>query len=52
VDPGGNFFANAAKVVNDPAVNFWMALWNSICSGLIARRSSSSPRSRAGRSPS
>jgi cellobiose transport system permease protein len=35
--PGGNFFANAAKVVNDPAVNFWMALWNSIISsGLIA----------------
>jgi ABC-type Fe3+ transport system permease subunit len=37
--PGGNFFANAAKVVNDPAVNFWVALWNSIVSsGLIALR--------------
>ena len=35
--PGGNFLANAAKVVNDPAVNFWGALWNSIISsGLIA----------------
>ena len=35
--PGGNFFSNAAKVMNDPAVNFWVALWNSIISsGLIA----------------
>ena len=35
--PGGNFFSNAAKVINDPAVNFWVALWNSIVSsGLIA----------------
>jgi cellobiose transport system permease protein len=35
--PGGNFFANAADVVNSPAVNFWPALWNSIwSSGLIA----------------
>lgn len=35
--PGGNFFANAAKVMNDPAVNFWLALWNSIWSaGIIA----------------
>ena len=33
--PGGNFFANAAKVVNDPAVNFWMALWNSIVSSAL-----------------
>lgn len=30
--PGGNFFANAAAVMNDPAVNFWPALWNSIYS--------------------
>jgi cellobiose transport system permease protein len=35
--PGGNFLANAATVVNDPAVNFWPALWNSIwSSGVIA----------------
>lgn len=35
--PGGNFFSNAAKVIGDPAVNFWVALWNSIISsGLIA----------------
>lgn len=35
--PGGNFWANAATVVNDPAVGFWKALWNSIySSGLIA----------------
>jgi cellobiose transport system permease protein len=35
--PGGNFIANAIEVVNDPAVNFWPALWNSIySSGLIA----------------
>ena len=35
--PGGNFLENAASVVNDPAVNFWPALWNSIySSGLIA----------------
>lgn len=35
--PGGNFLANAASVVNDPAVGFWKALWNSIfSSGLIA----------------
>lgn len=35
--PGGNFLANAASVVNDPAVGFWRALWNSILSsGLIA----------------
>lgn len=35
--PGGNFFANAAAVIGDPAVNFWPALLNSIISsGLIA----------------
>lgn len=35
--PGGNFFANAASVMGDPAVNFWPALANSIISsGLIA----------------
>ncbi|NLP84975.1 carbohydrate ABC transporter permease [Microbacterium sp. CFH 90308] len=33
--PGGNFFANAASVVNDPAVNFWPALWNSIYSSTL-----------------
>ncbi|GAA4346442.1 carbohydrate ABC transporter permease [Microbacterium rhizosphaerae] len=33
--PGGNFFANAAKVVDDPAVNFWAALWNSIWSSAL-----------------
>jgi cellobiose transport system permease protein len=33
--PGGNFFANAAAVVNDPAVNFWLALWNSIFSSTL-----------------
>ena len=33
--PGGNFLANAATVVNDPAVNFWPALWNSIVSSLL-----------------
>ncbi|MFF5625123.1 carbohydrate ABC transporter permease [Microbacterium sp. NPDC012755] len=35
--PGGNFIQNALEVVNDPAVNFWRALWNSIyTSALIA----------------
>jgi cellobiose transport system permease protein len=35
--PGGNFFANAAAVMTDPAVNFWPALLNSVVSsGLIA----------------
>ena len=35
--PGGNFFANAASVIGDSAVNFWPALVNSIISsGLIA----------------
>ncbi|KRB37081.1 carbohydrate ABC transporter permease [Microbacterium sp. Root180] len=33
--PGGNFIANAASVVNDPAVNFWPALWNSIYSSTL-----------------
>lgn len=33
--PGGNFLANAATVVNDPAVNFWRALWNSIVSSAL-----------------
>lgn len=28
--PGGNFLANAATVINNPAVNFWKALGNSI----------------------
>lgn len=35
--PGGNFLANAAAVMGDPAVNFWPALINSvISSGIIA----------------
>jgi cellobiose transport system permease protein len=33
--PGGNFLANAGAVVNDPAVNFWPALWNSIYSSAL-----------------
>lgn len=33
--PAGNFFANAASVVSDPAVNFWPALWNSIYSSAL-----------------
>ena len=33
--PGGNFLANASTVVNDPAVNFWPALWNSIVSSAL-----------------
>ena len=33
--PGGNFFANAAAVMTDPAVNFWPALWNSIYSSAL-----------------
>jgi cellobiose transport system permease protein len=33
--PGGNFLANAANVLNDPAVNFWLALWNSVYSSAI-----------------
>jgi cellobiose transport system permease protein len=28
--PGGNFLANAAKVINNESVNFWKALGNSI----------------------
>jgi len=35
--PGGNFWQNALAVMNDPAVNFWRALWNSVyTSALIA----------------
>ena len=33
--PGGNFIDNALKVINDPAVNFWPALWNSIFSSTV-----------------
>ncbi|MDE0545087.1 carbohydrate ABC transporter permease [Microbacterium sp. C7(2022)] len=33
--PGGNFIDNALSVMNDPAVNFWLALWNSIYSSTI-----------------
>ena len=33
--PGGNFLTNAASVVNDPAVGFWPALWNSIYSSTL-----------------
>ncbi len=33
--PGGNFIDNALKVINDPAVNFWQALWNSIYSSAL-----------------
>ncbi|WZH37857.1 MAG: carbohydrate ABC transporter permease [Microbacterium enclense] len=33
--PGGNFFANAADVLNNPAVNFWAGLWNSIFSSAL-----------------
>jgi cellobiose transport system permease protein len=33
--PGGNFLDNAASVINDPAVNFWRALWNSILSSAL-----------------
>lgn len=33
--PGGNFIPNALKVMNDPAVNFWLALWNSIFSSTV-----------------
>ncbi|MFS0734307.1 carbohydrate ABC transporter permease [Microbacterium sp. 1P10UB] len=33
--PGGNFISNALSVVNDPAVNFWLALWNSIFSSTL-----------------
>ena len=33
--PGGNFLANALAVINDPAVNFWQALWNSIFSSTV-----------------
>jgi cellobiose transport system permease protein len=33
--PGGNFWSNAIDVVNNPAVNFWGALWNSIYSSTL-----------------
>lgn len=33
--PGGNFVENALAVVNQPAVNFWPALWNSIWSSTV-----------------
>lgn len=33
--PGGNFLANASSVINDPAVNFWLALWNSVLSSAL-----------------
>lgn len=33
--PGGNFFDNAAAVLRDPAVNFPLALWNSVFSSAI-----------------
>ncbi len=33
--PGGNFVANALSVINDPAVNFWRALWNSVFSSAL-----------------
>ncbi|MGV9195473.1 carbohydrate ABC transporter permease [Microbacterium sp. MC2] len=33
--PGGNFLDNAASVMNNPAVNFWPALWNSIYSSFL-----------------
>lgn len=33
--PGGNFWENATQVVNDPSVNFWRALWNSIYSSTL-----------------
>ncbi len=28
--PGGNFISNMMNVIENPAVNFWRALWNSI----------------------
>ena len=33
--PGGNFIENAITVMNNPAVNFWPALWNSIYSSFL-----------------
>ncbi|MFT0761810.1 carbohydrate ABC transporter permease [Scrofimicrobium sp. R131] len=33
--PGGNFLKNASSVINNPAVNFWRALWNSIYSSAL-----------------
>ncbi|MFL0564994.1 carbohydrate ABC transporter permease [Microbacterium sp. 179-I 1D1 NHS] len=33
--PGANFVTNALSVMNDPAVNFWLALWNSVFSSTL-----------------
>lgn len=33
--PGGNLLDNMAKVMSDPAVNFWQALWNSVWSSSV-----------------
>jgi cellobiose transport system permease protein len=33
--PGGNFIENATSVLNNQAVNFWPALWNSVYSSFI-----------------
>ncbi|MCP2638463.1 carbohydrate ABC transporter permease [Microbacterium sp. HD4P20] len=33
--PGGNFIDNALSVMSDPAVNFWLALWNSLFSSTV-----------------
>ena len=33
--PGGNLIPNVLAVINDKAVNFWPALWNSIWSSLL-----------------
>ena len=33
--PGGNFLKNAAAVIENPAENFWQALWNSLYSSAI-----------------
>jgi cellobiose transport system permease protein len=33
--PGGNLIPNVIEVLNNPAVNFWPALWNSIWSSAL-----------------
>ncbi|MCD2500044.1 carbohydrate ABC transporter permease [Microbacterium nymphoidis] len=33
--PGGNLWENMQKVMTDPAVNFWQALWNSVWSSAV-----------------
>lgn len=33
--PGKNLFENMMKVMTDPAVNFWKALWNSVWSSTV-----------------